>query len=466
MVGRPSLPRKRPWLMILLVAAAVVAALVWLAVSIGNPFPPRILVMASGPEGSASREFGVLYQQVLRRAGIEVKLVQTAGGVENLELLRDPRAGVSVGFVECGLIKPEQTDLVSLGTVTLEPLWFFLRTPSQPIVVRPGDNPAPRATAAQVLAGKRLSIEPEGSGTRVLARRLLELNGIDPASLDLRGLTPDQSADALLRGEIDGAVMLTSWQSPAVQKLLTADGIVLQGYPRADAYIALFPCLSKIVLPAGVADLARNIPATDISLLAVEASLVVHEDLHPAVQYLLLNAASSIHSAPAIFYKPGRFPAAQAIDVPMSDLARAFYKSDRPLLYRLLPFWLAGLMERLLILLIPLFAVVLPIAQFVPKIYSSMINRRIFGMYGELKMLEAELEVMGPDDSTHDLAEQLDQLARRANRLHVPNGYAQRLFILKSHISMAQEELEKRRVAPTESNPQMDAPDSSATAPP
>ena len=40
----------------------------------------------------------------------------------------------------------------------------------------------------------------------------------------------------------------------------TADGVVLESYPRADAYVALFPSLYKVVLPTGVADLARNIP--------------------------------------------------------------------------------------------------------------------------------------------------------------------------------------------------------------
>jgi TRAP-type uncharacterized transport system substrate-binding protein len=404
-----------------------------MALAFGNPFPPRRIVMATGPAGSATGEFGAQYQEILRRSGIELDLLQTAGGVENLERLRDPRADVTVGFVESGLIKREEAaDLVSLGTITLEPLWLFFRTQVQ-------------GNVAQALAGKRISIEPEGSATRTLTRRFLELNGVDLATVELLGLSPEQSAEALLRGEIDGALMLTSWQSPAVQKLLVADGIVLLSAPRADAYVALLPWLSKIVLPTGVADLARNIPATDVPLLAVEASLIVDKSLHPALQYLLLQAAFEIHSAPGVFYRSGRFPAPEAIDLPLSIQARTFYKSDRPFLYRVLPYWLAGLGERLLILLLPLFAVVFPLVQLVPRVYSSVIQGRIFRLYGELNLLEAELEALAPDAPTQDLAMQLDQLARRANRLRVPLGYAQRLFIVKSHILMAQQKLEKRR---------------------
>jgi TRAP-type uncharacterized transport system substrate-binding protein len=226
-----------------------------------------------------------------------------------------------------------------------------------------------RGTVAQKLVGKRISIEPEGSATRVLARWLLALNGIDAASIDLLGLTPEQSAEALLRGEIDGLIMLTSWQSPIVQKLLVEDGIVLEGHPRADAYVARSPSWSKVVLPTGVADLARNIPPADVPLLAVEASLVVRDDIHPALQYLLLDAAAEIHGGPQIFHRAGRFPAAEPIDLPLSDTALQFYKSGRPFMYRYLPFWMAGLAERLFIVLIPLFTVVFPIAHFVPTLY-------------------------------------------------------------------------------------------------
>ncbi|MGO8404019.1 hypothetical protein ACC783_38060, partial [Rhizobium ruizarguesonis] len=83
------------------------------------------------------------------------------------------------------------------------------------------------------------------------------------------------------------------------------------------AYVALFPSLSKVVLPTGVADLARNIPPRDVTLLAVETSLVVRRNLHPALQYLLLEAASEIHGGPEIFHKAGRFPAAEAINLPL-----------------------------------------------------------------------------------------------------------------------------------------------------
>jgi TRAP-type uncharacterized transport system substrate-binding protein len=419
--------------MLALLVLSVLAALVWTGLTIGNPFPPKTVVMATGPEGSASQEFAARYREILARAGVDLVLTRTEGGAENLALLAAPDSRVSVAFVESGLVgRTEHPELASLGTVTVGPLWIFLRND-------------PEGGIAEKLQGKRISIEPEGSATRVLVRRVLALNSVDESKVELLGLTPEGGAEALLRGEIDGVMMLTTGESPAVRKLLAAEGITLQSHRRADAYVALFPSLCKVVLPEGAADLARNIPPRDIPLVGVETSLLVRRKLHPATQYLLLEAASEIHGGPGLFHRVGRFPAPEAVDVPLSEQARSFYRSGRPFVYRYLPLWLAGLTERLLIILLPLFAVVFPVAHFLPSIIAFVTERRIYALYGELKVVELELERTRPVVALDELAGVLEDLGRRANRFRVPLGYTQRLFILKSHIAMAQAQVEERR---------------------
>jgi TRAP-type uncharacterized transport system substrate-binding protein len=418
-----------------LIVVAVLAAFGWMTLRVGSPFPPRVVVMATGPEGGAFAQLGARYRRILASTGVEVRLVQTAGGVDNLTRLGDATSAVDVAFVEGGLTSAEESpELVSLGTVALEPLWLFLRNRMQ-------------GSVAQALTGKRIAAGQEGSATRVLARRLLQLNGVDEPRVELRALTPERSADELLRGEVDAVVLLTSWQAPAVRRLLAADGIVLATFPRADAYVALFPALTKVVLPTGVADLARNIPPTDVELLAARANLVARKSLHPALQYLLLQAAAEIHGGPEWYSAAGRFPAPEVIDLPLSGAARQFHASGLPFAYRMLPFWFAGMAEPLVVVLIPLVAVVLPIARVLPEAYGFFIQRRIFRLYGELKLLEMELERLGTAPAAPQMVAALEELARRANHLRVPLGHAQRLFILKSHISLAQEEVEKRRRA-------------------
>jgi len=423
--------RGRYLILALIVIITIAAAMLWLALGVLRPMPPHMVVMATGPQGGAYVELGTRYQEILAREGIELRLLPTAGSLENLAMLRDPRSGVSVGFVQAGLTSAaESTDLISLGTISYEPLWFFYRS-------------ILRERGSRDLRGKRLSIGPEGSGTRALMLRILALNGISERDAELLALTPEQAKEKLLQGEIDAAAIVASWESPVVRQLLSDQNMGLVSFPRTNAYIALYPFLTKLVVPAGVADLAKNLPPEDVTLLAPKASLVARKDLHPALQYLFLDAASQIHSGPGFFHKAGQFPAPEAIDLPLSADARHFYKSGPPFLQRYLPFWLAVLGERLLILLIPLVGVVYPLVRYMPEIYEWGMRRRIFRLYGELKLLEVQLVERSAGQSLGDLLSHLDQLEARVGQLRVPVTFMPMLYTLRHHINMDRERLKK-----------------------
>ena len=80
-------------------------------------------------------------------------------------------------------------------------------------------------------------------------------------------------------------------------------------FAQADAYHRRFPFLSKLTLPQGVADLVRDYPPFDVTVLAPTANLIVRDDLHPALQSLLLQAASEVHGRAGFFQRAGEFPA-------------------------------------------------------------------------------------------------------------------------------------------------------------
>jgi TRAP-type uncharacterized transport system substrate-binding protein len=404
------------------ILAAIVVTIRWV-----GPLPPRVILMTTGPAGSNYEAVGRRYQEILKRSGVSLKLVPSAGGVENLRLLNDPHSGVSVGLAQGGLTDQKQSpELESLGTIFYEPLWFFYRG-------------LLAANRADNFLRKKVSIGPEGGGTRVLASQFLTLNAIDTQSMDLLAMPPADAAAALMRGEIDGAAMVTAWDSDVVKRLLASPEINIASFPRADAYVALFPYLSKLVLPAGVGSLANNRPPTDVNLVAPKASLIVRGNLHPAIQYLLLEAAAEIHSAPRLFQKSGQFPAAEQIDLPLSRHAQQFYKSGAPFLQRYLPFWLAVLASELLVLLIPVLGVAYPLLRLLPALYGWVVRRRIARLYGELKIVELELESPRCDRSR--LSEQLEQLDKRAGHLRVPNAFANLLYQLRSHIGLVRSRL-------------------------
>jgi hypothetical protein len=230
-----------------------------------------------------------------------------------------------------------------------------------------------------------------------------------------------------------------------VHRLLGTPGVELAGFPRADAHLALNPHLSKLVLPAGVADLARNIPPTDVVLVATKGNLIVRRDLHPAIQYLLLDAAEEVHSRPGVFHRPGQFPAAETIDLPLSEYARQFHKSGRPWLQRFLSFRVAILAERLLILLVPLLGIVYPLAKSLPALYTWAIRRRIFRLYGQLKLVEIEAERAGDEGSSVGLLARLNDLDERVTHLRVTRPHAWLAYTLRHHINLVREKLQKGR---------------------
>jgi TRAP-type uncharacterized transport system substrate-binding protein len=393
--------------------------------------PPSTIVMATGGMGGAYYEFGNRYREALARANVEVRVMQTAGSPENLALLRNPHSGVSVALVQGGTINPEDaSELESLGTVFYEPLWLFRR----------------RGVAGGGLDGlrdKKIAIGPDRSGTQALTLELLRQHAIDQRVSEFLPLVTREAGDRLLAGDIDAAFMVASWDAPDVRRLLAARHIELSGYPQADAYVALYPFLHKVVVPRGVRDLANDQPPADVVLIAPKASLVVRKDLHPALQLLLLNAAVQVHAGPGIFQRANEFPAAEAFGLALSDEALRFYKSGPPFLHNYLPFWVAELIGKLIILLIPILGVLYPMMRFLPVLYDWTMRRKISRLYGELRFLEEELENVDGKNVAGKIAIQLEELEQQANRLRVPIAYASMLYMLRHHIDLVRTGLKR-----------------------
>jgi hypothetical protein len=269
---------------------------------------------------------------------------------------------------------------------------------------------------------------------------LLKRNNVDDDTNDLRAFPPQLAAEKLLAGEIDAAAMLGSWDAPVVRQLAADPRVALFTIERADAYIALYPYLSKVTVPRGVGDLARDIPPAEVTLLAPKASLVVREDLHPAIQYLLLSKAVQIHSGVSMFHRAGEFPAAEGIDLPLSNEAFQFYKSGQPFLQNNLPFWMASLARHLLVLLIPIVAVLYPLIRFLPALYGWAMRRRIARLYGELRFLENDIAAAGAAADRTQLVARLDELERQANQLRMPIAY-EKLYLLRNQIGVVRTRL-------------------------
>jgi len=400
-----------------------------------DPTPPHHVVLATGPENSAYDEFGKRYAAELERYRINVELRHTVGSRENLVLLRDGKQAVDLAFVQGGSSETIRTNenediepVVSLGSLFYEPVWIFYRA----------ERSRELGSLTQ-LRGKRVNIGMRGSGTPGLFMRLLRVNDMEREDLERSLLGETDAVVALLDGKLDAIAMVSAPEASMVQMLLQTPGIRLYEFKNGEAYARRYRYISPVVLPRGVASIARDVPNHDVELIAPTTSLVAREGTHPAIIELFVQAATRIHNAPGWIARAGQFPSAAANEFPLAKDAERFYRTGPPLLQRYLPFWLANLVDRMWVALFSIVAVLIPLSRLVPPLYRFRIRSRIFRWYRNLRMIEYELEER--QRSREELAESLDKLEARVSSISVPLGYAEELYALRQHIDLVRARL-------------------------
>lgn len=398
--------------------------------------PPSTIRFVCGPEGSGYRNQAEKYQQILRRYGVKVELVASQGSLDNLRKLADRKLKVDVGFVQGGLADGIDTArLVSLGTVFAQPLMVYARA-SEPIEV------------LSALKGKRLAIGQEGSGTRVLATKVLKANEMEGPPTQLLDLGGEEAAAELIAGRIDAAFLMGDSATPQVMRRLRATaGIELCSFRQADGYLRKFRFLSKLTLPEGAMDLAKNYPPRTLELIGPSVELVARDDLHPALSDLLIGAAREIHGGPGLFRTAGEYPAPLARDYPISRDAERYYKSGEQFLYKHLPYWLASLVDRLLVLFLPLFVVIVPATKIVPTVYSWRVRSRIYRWYGRLMAIERDMRRHHSPEDRERILGQLVHISEALRELRTPPSFGDQLYALRDHVAAVRRRIESERPA-------------------
>jgi TRAP-type uncharacterized transport system substrate-binding protein len=427
---RPDIPLTRQRSFWLAVTAAIAFVLAVLAVTLYfmKPAPPDIIVMATGTPDSGDHMFGQRYKEVLARDGVTIELRTSAGSQENVGRLTDEISDLDVGFFQGGsAYSANAPNLISLGAIYYEPLWVFYR------------GAEIRDLAG--LKGKKLAIGVPQSGTHALALQLLAVNAVVLPPTELLPIGDRQANEMLLRGEIGAVLMVAPPESPLVAQLISAPGIRLLSLELAEAYTRRFPFLTKLNLPRGVFDFINDLPARDVTLVSPTANLLATKELHPALAYLLMRAASEIHGGSALLNSAGAFPAPLDADFPMSEEARRYYKSGPPFLQRYLPYWAAVLVDRLWITLLPLLAILVPVVRLVPPVYRWRVRSRIYRRYAQLKEVELELEENPTAEKLKELLQRLDQIERAVNRIHTPLAYVDNLYMFRQNVKMVRDKV-------------------------
>ena len=400
-----------------------------------QPNPPRRVTLATGPAQSAYAEFGQRYQKALAVEGIEVVLLESEGSSANLQLLRGGEADVAFVQGGTGELRPEDSEaLESLGSLFVEPIWLFYREDAARRVV-----PGGRLTSLAQLRGLRVNVGTPGSGVPTLVDKLLEANRVEPAEVQRTQLGQTPATVEFLAGRLDALVFASAPESLMVQMLLQTPGVRLMSFGQNEAYGRRFPFLTPVTLPRGVVDLAANVPAADVRLVASTTSLLAREGTHPALLQLFAQNAQTLHGAAGWFNRAREFPNTRNSELPIAAEGDRAINGSPPLLQRYLPFWIANLIERMWLVLGVLLAAMLPLSRIVPPLYQFRVRSRVFRWYGRLREIEDEMEVgqTAPDA----LRAQLDRLESQVEKVSVPLSYAEELYALRNHIHLVRRKL-------------------------
>ena len=419
----------------------------YIAYQFVKPAPPRHISISTGEQMSAYHAYAQRYAEWLAEKGITLEIKTSTGSQENLQRLWDGE--VDIAFVQGGVLPEmksgEKNDgkespaagLLSLGSVAYEPVWVFYR----------GDSLMDKLTQ---LDKANIAIGKEGSGNRELAERLLEVNGITAQNGKLSSTDTLDAVNKLQRGQIDAAFIISAPEAQVVQSLLQAPDIRVMSFVQADAYLWRFPYLSKVVLPRASVDLVHDTPPRDTALLVTTANLVVRDDLHPALLSLLMQAMADVNGEGGFFHKAGELPVYKDQSFPLADGAKRFYASGPPFLQRYLPFWIAVLVERLVVLIVPFFVLLLPLLRLAPGIYAWRVRSRVFRCYGDLKYLENELRQDYDASRQAEYLARLDRIEEDANSRNIPLSFSDLLYNLRQHINLVRAKLMQLEHQPAE----------------
>lgn len=415
-----------------LAAILCIAGISWFALEYFVPAPPAEFTIVTGSPNQTYEAIGKRYREILARSHVKVEVRNTPGAVENLKLLNDPKSGIQVGIVQGGVGNSDKSpDLLSLGRVTYQFFWIFYRGTETWDDVRQ-------------LKGKRIALGLEGSGGRVLAEDILKLGGVNSNNTTLLAHTVPEATKALNSGEIDAMFLTIAADLPLLRSLLNNPDLRLMSLARAEALPRIYPYLVRLVVPQGLFDWERNIPATEVTIVATTLNVMVRKDFHPALIALLAQAMVETHGRAGVFQQAGEFPTLTDPEYPVSEIARDFYKDGPSFLNRYLPFWMTSYAKRTIAVLVTAFAIVLPLFNYLPRLYQWFIRERVLKLYRRLRIIEQGLHTELTISQVIGLQQDLENIERAVGILGVPNRFSELFFSLKVHIDLTRTHLTSR----------------------
>ena len=396
--------------------------------------PPikKEITIATGSKNGNYYKTALLYKKLLEKENVKVNILNTAGSVENIELIKNKKADFA--FVQSGIIDDkDKNNIFSLASLYYEPLWVFYKNEGFDIeyIIQ--------------LISKKISIGSDGSGTQHLSKIILDINQLNNTNSKIFNYSTKDAKNKLLNGDIDALFIVASAKSNNVKELLSNPNINFLNIKRAYAYDSKYSFLNSITLYEGTIDLYMNLPSEDKQLLTTTANLIASTNVQDELVRLLLKQTKKIHTSKGIFEKEFQFPNLNNLDSMIHEEAVRYIKYGDSWLENIFPFWIASNIDRLKLLLIPLITLMFPLFKGIIPLYRFTIRSKIYKWYKQLNKLDKDIENYSQDE-LEDAIVQLDKLKLEVQEhTNVPMSYMGEYYNLILHIDLINSKANKLR---------------------
>jgi len=395
-----------------------------------QPASKKEITIATGSKNGNYYKTALLYKKLLEEENVKVNILNSAGSIENIKLLKENKADIA--FLQNGTIQNNQEGIKSLASIYYEPLWVFYKNEGFPInyVIQ--------------LISKNISIGKEGSGTKDLASKILENNGISDENSKIFNYDSKRAKEELIKGNIDAMFVVSSHNSSTVKELLANPDINVLSFKRAKAYSRKYPFLEALTLHEGTLDLYKNLPDENINLLSTTANLVVKDGFSQELIRLLLKKVKEVHNKKDLFAKAEQFPNALNMQLEMNEEAQRYFEYGDTWLEKIFPYWIATNIDRLKLLIIPLLTLLFPLFKGFFPLYNWTMRSKIYRWYDELKELDNSVEILNKEKLKIELKKLQDLKLEIQKETKVPLSFMGEYYNLQLHIDLIENKIHKK----------------------
>ena len=291
-----------------------------------DDLPKTSLSIATGNRGGVFDRYGDALAAVLeeRLDGVTVTTHNTNASLINLREVAHGRSdiGFSLGDAAADAIRGTGPFAVPVDLVALTRTYdSFVQ-----LVVR-AESPVEEVAH---LRGQRVAVGSRGSGTRLVARRVLAAAGIAPEAVTGTDDSLEQSADGLRRGRLDAFFFVSGIPNTAVEQLSEAIPIRLVDLGSVVPQLtrAYGPEYTRGPVPTSSYGLPRA-----IDTVSVKNYLVVHpdldEDLAYAVTRVMFEAQDAVDVRAPEVRQPNLGAAIFTSPLPLHPGAERYYRERR-----------------------------------------------------------------------------------------------------------------------------------------